>query len=198
VAKDEVFTTIEVAVSQLEEVRAIPEELRTKIENGLVRIDNYRKQNIPLIDLRLAISAGGIFEDSGLPRLGVAHYIESMEEGSTVVTVYDNGAVRYESVKTKKWVSLPSNTLSIKSGLLWDMLYPLSGCTTIPIVHPTLRQKDSEDVYLLFESKWEKIRVVVDPYLLKHVAGYIFAVLGSWDVTVAELEAYNTARNLGL
>jgi len=39
---------------------------------------------------------------------------------------------------------------------------------------------------------------VVDPYLIKHAAGYIYYILGTWDITKLELDAYDAARRLGL
>lgn len=72
--------------------------------------------------------------------------------------------------------------------------------TPTPSVPGILRQKNPEGVILLFEvSRWEEmIQPNLDPYLLRHVVGNVYAVLGTWNITDLEAEAFRAARDLGL
>jgi hypothetical protein len=78
---------------------------------------------------------------------------------------------------------------------------PSIGEHVIPLVPPILRRKNANGAVLLFEANdWQKPIVVYsgDPYLLQHIAGDIYTVLGMWEVTKGEIEAFRHARDLGI
>lgn len=57
----------------------------------------------------------------------------------------------------------------------------------VPIVPPQLRPVHALDVYhILWEAEWSIRRAPKDPALLKHIAGDLFVVLVTWDLTELE------------
>lgn len=63
----------------------------------------------------------------------------------------------------------------------------------VPPVPPSLRPKDSLGNYhILWEAEWEAV-APIDPVLLKHIGGDLYAVLAMWDLT--ELERTVLARS---
>jgi hypothetical protein len=56
----------------------------------------------------------------------------------------------------------------------------------IPIVPPQFRPKwKLSNYHILFEAEWDPVPPV-DPILLKHIGGHLYAVLAQWDLTEVE------------
>jgi len=120
------------------------------------------------------------------------------------VKVTKSGAVTYHGHGKDNWnISFPAGTLARFRSQEWvfdDRVFPMKAWAVVPIVPPELRQDNPNDVVVLFEVvAWKRLTPLrADPYLLKKVAGNIYAVIGTWDITERELRAYQTARDLGI
>ena len=161
------------------------------------------KGSLPLIDVSRAIKFGGQLKN-GLPRLALATYKMSFKGKKVYVEVKRNGRVDFYSSSaarnSDRILRLPKETFPRRSELqvLFSLRpYTLEARTAVPLVPPELRQEDSKKKFVLFEvNEWEDVPRPIDPYLLLHVQGYIYAVLGSWDVTEKELSAYQASSLL--
>jgi hypothetical protein len=61
----------------------------------------------------------------------------------------------------------------------------VNASAVVPIVPPQYRPKFKlSNYHILWEADWK--RVPVDPILLKHLGGSLYAVLASWDLTEIE------------
>lgn len=81
---------------------------------------------------------------------------------------------------TRKFVAVP-RTLFGPNYELHQTIHAL-----VPSIPPSLRPKGSLDKYhILWEARWEAI-APRDPALLRHIAGPLYAVLATWDLTELE------------
>ena len=187
----------------LQKLRGLKEEQLSKSEKNILKIDEALKNGLPLINAITAISAGGL-NDQGLPRIALAPYSLSLCRGRINTFVQPNGSMNFRDIN---WGSfslwLPAGTLQPEKGFLKIFTPTRAGSTLVPLVPPELRLTPNmpgtiDDYYVMFEvQQWDEVLVQVDPYLLYHINGYVYAIAGSWDVTETELRALQAARNLG-
>jgi len=183
------------------ELKTINPALLTNEEKRLLKVAEATKESLPLINIASAIKVAGAGPD-GLPRLAIASYEMSMGRDDVTVAVRVDGSLEfYTWMTSKRWsIKLPAETLPKRNR--WFLFETPSLCriTSIPLVPLALRQNEQSDVVLLYEViDWKRLIVVPgDPYLLRHIAGYVYAILGSWDISQRELDVYQGARNLGL
>lgn len=204
VSVDEIRTSFGSIGDLAEEIKSTKPALRSESEKSILKIARASRTALPLINLSMAIRVGGVRPD-GYPNLAVAHYDSSICDTPCQVQVNSNGEVtfsgRFNREIRSEWgweIKLPQGTLP-EVGFLASLAYPLTAESPVPLVPLTLRQKTSQDVYLLYEvAEWKPVRREVDPFLLKRIAGDVYAILGTWDVTKKELEAYQLARHMGV
>jgi len=151
-----------------------------------------------VIDLPNVISRGGVFEETGLPRLAVA---TSNHEFVHVERSRDGGV----TFQPEQWINprRRKDVYRCPVGTLPDMAYPnhlgwgLWGGrqrAMVPHVPPALRPVHSLDGYAtLFEvDEWAPDPTApVDPALLKHIGGDLYAVLATWDLSELERSVLN-------
>src|SRR5207253_8584714 len=64
----------------------------------------------------------------------------------------------------------------------------------VPIIPPHLRPADAlSNYYILSEAHWSP-EPPRDPFLLKRIDGFLFAVLAAWDLTEIERAVLGTIR----
>jgi hypothetical protein len=188
--------TIKDIVTELEN---LDPDLRTDQEKALFKLVKAINTSLPLINLASAITAGGVGSD-GFPRLAVASYDMSFRQQDVRVRVDVEGSLWFRG-RFRDWhVSFPDGTLPPVTNIFKKMWYPIEAIDTPPIVPPLLRQANSTNVVLLYEvANWKRVvRAPLDPYLLRQVAGNVYAILGTWDITERELRAYQAARDLNI
>lgn len=200
VAGQSVPTQMSALAEYLGEIRAIPANLRNEQEKDLVKVAKAYNSGLQVVDVSVAITAGGILPD-GRPQLAIASLYASMTRLNANCTVEADGRVRFDSDKPgwpKFVVELPAGTLPQVKGLAtWS--YPLRGETAVPLVPPSIRSPRKGEYAVLFEVKeWKPTLVPVDPYLLKWIAGNVYVICGSWNLTEAEIKAYQAARTIGI
>ena len=148
-----------------------------------------------VIDLAATIRAGGTVtktvphfrggaREVTLPALAVMR----ADQPWCHVQVTRDGAVAYHhqgsprSNETRNLIRLPVGTLD--EDITTD--YPWRQRAMVPPVPPRLRPKASLGNYhVLWEAEWERC-APVDPALLRHIGGDLYAVLATWDLTPLE------------
>ncbi len=200
-AQEEVVASVGSIAEMAEALRKVPDKLLTEEERKLLAVSNaVADSNLPVINIAVAIRAGGVGND-GLPRLAVAAYTMSISGIFVHTRVENDGQVQFgESSGWRDWeITFPAGTLTRVNGLK-KFGYPIHAFAPVPLVPPSLRKVATRGSVVLFEvTNWTRESpVAVDPYLLLHIAGNVYVVAGTWDVTERELAAYQAARDLGL
>jgi hypothetical protein len=189
-----IITEIDAYVSSL---WAIPADRWTRKEAELMEVAfTLETESLPVIDIGVAIKAGGA-HTNGLPRLAIASLYASLRGGRVEVEVRPNGSVHFSSPLDEYYaffnVDLEADTLPK------GFLFSRRGETAVPLTPPELRPEYSPKIALLFEvDKWDAIIRPVDPYVLRRVAGNVYQILGSWNISKLELEAQQKSRKLGI
>jgi hypothetical protein len=146
-----------------------------------------------LINLVETIQAGGL-DDQKHPRLAVCRAneqwcrLETSMNGSVTfigTTVAEEQAHRWVSHRSEK------RRVRLEEGTFDEMPYrrpwnhePVRAM--VPMVPPGLRPRHAlSNYHILWEAEWEKAPPV-DPALLKHIGGDLYAVLVVWDLTELE------------
>lgn len=163
-----------------------------------------------VIDLPQMIRLGGVFEQTGLPRIAVgtaSHqfvYVERTTRGSvTFLPKRDIAHNRRRDVygcpddtlpRTERW----PDSMSIQGQHVWN-IWRSGMRAMIPPVPPGLRPAHSLDGYAtMFQvEEWAPAPAPPgDPALLKHIGGDLYAVVAVWDLTPLE-QAVLAGRNRG-
>lgn len=151
-----------------------------------------------LIDLAQVMSAAGT-DDKGFPKLAVgradltAVSVEMHSDGAAVFFTTDGrGYQTYwtynrgktDQTKDTRNVFLPIGTFG---HIPRDRYAVREAKALVPRIPPQYRPPVSRlaEHYILWEAVWTP-QVPVDPYLLKPIGGYIYAVVAEWDLTPLE------------
>jgi len=144
-----------------------------------------------LIRLHSTIAAGGV-DDLGRPRLAIAR----ADEPSITFSRNSRGGVDFIPTLGTAWagreVRAADRRFTYPDGTFDDTAW-ISADTweaILPIIPPRLRPPHNiEGYHVLWEATWTKPtrrRAPVDPALLKHIGGDLWAVLATWDLTPLE------------
>ena len=136
-----------------------------------------------LINLTDTLHRGGLGSDYR-PRLAV-----SRADRREVEFTWDSGRAAFD---TRGWRGRRGNNLTLlfpwPNGQTWGH----RGFAMVPMVPADVRPNvDMRDCFILWEvEKWADrsafARPDRDPYLLRHIAGDLYAVLAQWDLTELE------------
>ncbi len=165
------------ALTQLQQYRGLTVEKRRK-EDVYFRKLFRMAAEYKLLDVAAALKETGVNEQNQ-PRLALAkaHWKVVWFDSWWNTFQPMRGHARYK----RDIIKLPSNT------------YPTYGArnnvtirSAVPFLPPNLRPEDDiENYHILFEVKeWEQYPA--DPFLLKHVHGWLYAVIGEWELTELE------------
>jgi len=177
-------------------IKYLPKNQLTKDEKKVLKIVEMSNDNLPMINLFDAINHGGTGL-GGFPNLAIATYNMSMRGENLFAKLFmEDGRLWFSGDEE-------SDDFEYDEKIVFDMGMEFfqsnegddrvfAGETCVPLVPPELRQPSPKGIYVLFEvPKWNiKVLNPIDPYLLKHVAGNVFAIIGSWDLTQKELDTY--------
>ncbi|MEM8556942.1 MAG: hypothetical protein AAGG50_03780 [Bacteroidota bacterium] len=185
---DERFHAYELATKQRHDA-----ELEAIRDGYAALADGY-----DLIDLHDVMRAAGTFEN-GLPRLAIARSDTTwVYYAQAWVSTPGQGSDRYPTFTTDPscegrsryragTVRLPAGLFGLKWRERRDR-----GRAAVPVVPPDLipltdngRLASLKHFWTLFEAEWEPI-APVDPVLLRHVGGSLYAVIAEWDLTELE------------
>lgn len=166
----------EYALNKLEEYSHIQSEKRLQEDTELRRMWKWAA-DYPLINVAQVLKEQGVREN-GHPKLALAKADWETCHFSRWDNDYSSSA-RYHSKKYA--IELPINTYSYPDVLGWFRLQ-----ISVPHIPPHLRPDDDLSHYhILFEvEKWTEYPA--DPFLLRQISGWVFAVIGEWDLTELE------------
>jgi hypothetical protein len=137
-----------------------------------------------LIKLTDAIQAGGFFPD-GLPRIAIADALAERVFGG-----YEYRLVFH--TRQDRWGAAPGSAMVREGVVRVDVECPVGARpsrheTIVPLVPPRFRPvRGLTGYHVLFEVEEWKPVPPVDPALLKHIGGDLWAVLATWDLTPLE------------
>lgn len=154
-----------------------------------------------VINLHKAIEVGGVDPKTLEPRLAVMRadvpFCHLGRNGRSGV-VYGAGQDIARSGRTKGFEAVRmcfrfNNVfphLRSYTDVPNDFWWP--GSAPVPPIPPALRPADALKNYvILWEvQKWERI-APIDPFLLKPIAGGLYAIVGHWDLTPIERMVFN-------
>lgn len=172
-------------------VRANPQANDEILMRGYREIARGRK----VLDLSSVLPAAG-FCSRGLPRLAVSR------ADAKRVRCHFNGRQRGPGL-TIEPMGVPANVRSSTRVFFfphahfsqWPVQHPYEALALVPMIPPDIRPADSlENYHILWEAEWSA-KAPVDPLLLKHISGPLFAILAQWDLT--DLERAVMAGALG-
>lgn len=193
---DMIEIPVEEAKARLDEYTARAYEERTVEDDAIAAGYRAAARGLPVIMLSEVISAGGWFGD-GLPRLAVAR------ADTERVTVEVNPW--WSNYSNSRWVLQflddAGSTLRAahvgRHGVQVQVAAPVEqvarrrsrGSTVVPIIPPRFRprrQARLKGLHVLWEvERWDPTPPV-DPALLRHIRGDLWAVLAVWDLTPLE------------
>jgi hypothetical protein len=147
-----------------------------------------------LIDVDRAIRDGGFFSDMG-PKLAIARadrkVVEFFWYAHQNHAIFDSGGHRTRQPAMTRSVDM-RRTPDVWNRERSYMRSP-SGYSLIPAVPPDVRSKavgGLKNYWTLFEvEKWHNTNPTdppVDPYLLRHVGGSLYAIVAEWELTELE------------
>lgn len=88
----------------------------------------------------------------------------------------------YRTMARTKYVQLPRQMFPALIGKTWGQKLQ----AMVPPIPPGLRPKfNLANYHTLWEAEWQRVPPV-DPMLLKHLGGALYAVLAAWDLTELE------------
>ena len=154
----------------------------------------------PILSLSAAIEGGG-YDQNGRPLLAIAradaHEVR-FQQGYTdrrAAFEADGGARR----RNGRWVDALRREVSLPTpydrGIRFQQRWQtVIGYALVPLIPAHVRQAErfaAKDCFILWEvEEWadhaHQVTPDIDPYLLRHVHGDIYAVLAEWDLTDLE------------
>lgn len=140
-----------------------------------------------VLDLHTVMSEVGTGED-GLPKLAI---VRAHATRVYVARHADGGATFSEDRSPHpnarfSITRLPRDTFGSWTWADGTRPQRTTANAIVPLVPPQYRPKFGlHNYHLLFEAVWEPVPPV-DPFLLKHLGGALYAVLAEWDLTPLE------------
>lgn len=173
-------------VEYQEAVKTAIHEERVAEDRMMVAAFRAASRGARLIRLAESVRTAGVGAD-GMPRLAVcrAHaewvYLAMTRRGAVEMSEWPWPRIRTR-VSVRRF---PDGTVKTDRFVDWYEGWR----AMVPTVPPHLRPRHGlHNYHILWEAEWVKttVRAPVDPVLLKHVGGDLYAVLAEWDLTEIE------------
>lgn len=184
------LSTITIEPEQAEAELATYAELtdRSAEDDAIAMGLRAAKRGLPIIVLSECIRAGGFFDD-GYPRLAVAR----ADAKQVTVRFPSNGDLVYEDGVPERWVGRNRGALVGADTVRVRDVMPTHGwlrtaTTVVPSIPPRHRPNGKRIglFHVLWEvEKWDRTPPV-DPALIRHIRGDLWAVVATWDLTDLE------------
>ena len=171
-----------------EKLRAVRTALHRKADAEYQALEQGYKalaNGHPLVNLTEAISSAPV-DDKGRPRLAIASAVERQVEftASQTASLFDT--------RFRDWRSRQRRGRRITVPMGRSMAQVPKVYALVPIVPPEIKKHHSlERCHVLFEvEEWAsdiiRAKPDIDPYLLRHLGGDLWIVLGEWELTDLE------------
>lgn len=178
------------------EYRASVRQRHNKEDEQIMRGYKALSQGHQVIDLGRTLREGGhqvktrrsrgTVESVKLPNLAIMRadqkwcWVATWANGSAI---FHNASQHPNSNATRNVVRVPAGTLPEMN---WKETTTFGYRSMVPPVPPALRPADKlSNYHVLWEAEWER-QAPVDPALLKHIGGDLYAVVAIWDLTELE------------
>lgn len=159
-----------------------------------------------LINLKDAIAAAGV-DELHRPRFAVARADATHVWFTRRTWARDHYVMRFSTYQnefgqdndraTRHHIDLPTSIWpGCPEGCKGFSRHPTRLRAMVPLIPPQIRPEDSLTNYHILwdvEGAWEE-EPPRDPFLLKHVAGDLYAVYGMWDLTDLEMSVMKGLR----
>jgi hypothetical protein len=134
-------------------------------------------------------------DKNGRPPLAIAR---ADRQQVRVSHLFDN-SLRFSTLKRSSWGYQGSLLIDITARRDWDFN---RGYALVPMVPADVRPKGNlKDYFILWEveegwaSRPFNAQAPIDPFLLQHLAGDLYAVVAAWDLTPLEQAIMTGRRN---
>lgn len=175
----------EIALEKWREYKDAFKKTKDPLYDDLKKVYHQIKMGNAVIDIRKAISGGGIREKCH-PNLAIA----PANKKKVHCRYYQNGDVFYSPFGhwPKRWSGNHLNCEIMLPACLPSITQELRLEAPIPIIPPRLRPVNlTDDYFILWEvDSWTMVPSK-DPYLLRRINKTIFAVVAAWDLTPVEM-----------
>lgn len=184
-------TAPEEAKAKLDEYRAALKHDHTAEDEALAQAYRAVARGLTVIRLSEVIEAGGFFP-SGLPRIAVVRadaqecFVDAnrwSRKGMVTFTFgSERGARNLGALVNAKTVRVAVPAPAVEGREAW------AGRSTVPLIPPRHRPKRPRlnSCHLLWEVEAWDPTPPVDPALIRHLRGDLWAVLAVWDLTELE------------
>lgn len=166
----------EVAEQRLDEYKVILKTQRRSEDTEMRRMYKAAMKGKPIIDVSAAWKSTGLKD--GYPRLALARadWRDCFFNGWNEEFRDDRQSMRGRDHR----IRVPDDTWD------WKTVGEKTVGTAVPFMPPSVRPKRWLSSYhILFEvEKWTEYPA--DPFLLKHITGWLFVVEAEWDLTELE------------
>jgi hypothetical protein len=140
-----------------------------------------------VVDIHQTIRQAGV-DAFNRPKLAIsrADAVKCWFSVSSHGGIFDNDFWKQYHKRSATRIVIPGEFPQVRAKECWALL---------PSIPPPLRPKhELHNYHILWEAKWEG--APIDPALLKHIAGPLYAVVATWDLSeleraVLELRARN-------
>lgn len=177
--------------------RAVVEETdrqRKREYEAITRGYKAIAKGLQVIDLHKVMQAAGLQPDTYYPKLAVCR----ADAERCHVHMFDNGRAVF-STEPYNWrqpakpkcVTVPAGTFESYRAPGWDnatrpQRWSELVSALVPMIPPHLKPKRALGTYhILWDAVWTK-QPPVDPLLLKHCGGALYAIVAAWDLTPLE------------
>jgi len=180
------------AEQQLREYTELPPEQRTIEDDSIAMALRAAKRGNSIIVMSEVIRAGGFFDTTNRPKLALAradaHRVSCHQTGNDII--FDTSDARWGTVNRGALVGEHSTLVRDVLPLTTDgrRIHMQSGKTVVPTIPPKHRPKGKRLglFHILWEvEKWDPTPPV-DPALVRHIRGDLWAVIAMWDLTPLE------------
>lgn len=166
----------EVAAQKLDEYKAVLKTQRRAEDVEMRRMYKAAAKGKRIIDVAAAWKSTGL--KNGYPRLALAR--ATWEECH-----FDKWSRRFTDGRRhawveEHWIKIPDDVWS------WQEANSATAKAPVPFIPPSVRPRRWLSTYhILFEvEKWTEYPA--DPFLLKHITGWLFVVEEEWELTELE------------
>lgn len=191
---DTIEIPVEEAKARLDEYRGQLAEERTAEDEAIAAGYRAAARGLPVIRLSEVIVAGGWF-DKGLPKLAIAR-ADATQVGVQVTRYADDTCQVVYRHTDDQWARVRAAHVG-RHGVTVTLPTPAPpsgrptwgrGQTVVPMIPPRFRPRRPRlhRTHVLWEvERWDPTPPV-DPALLRHIRGDLWAVLATWDLTELE------------
>lgn len=132
-----------------------------------------------VLNLAEVMKTAGVFEHNKLPKLAIIR----ADATQCFASVNHDGSANFRS---ERWYRRGVAYIPLPRGTFPGRTASTDGKAVVPLIPPQFRPAPSmvKNYFILWEAEWEI--VPRDPLLLKHLSGYLYAVVAHWDLTDVE------------